>query len=423
MKILQIHKYFTRKRGGGSVTAFFETVKMLSQKGHDVAVFSMKDENNNPTPYSKYFSEHFDLNEKTGFLKKMKMASKVFYNFEAKNKLGKLIQEEKPQIAHLHNFYHYLSPSIISGLKKNNIPMVMTLHDYKIICPNYKLFSWGKICEKCKGGKYYHCLLGRCIKNSFSKSFLGMNEAYLHSILGSYQKIDMFISPSFFMKSKCVEFGIPQEKIKVIRNPIDFNEIKKEMDYSLGEKNYFLYYGRLSEEKGISDLIKSVARLEKEKILQNNELRIVGKGPEEENLKKLSKELNIENKVKFLGFKLGKELADVIRQSKFVVVPSVWYDNSPMVVLESQIAKKPIIVSDLGGTKESTIDGKTGFVFEAGNIFDLSEKIKKTLLLRKEERELMGQNGHENILKLNDNEKIYQETLLVYENLLPKSEK
>lgn len=423
MKILQIHKYFTRKRGGGSVTAFFETIKMLSQKGNEVSVFSMKDENNNPTPYSKYFSDHFDLNEKTGVLRKMKMASKVLYNFEAKKKIEKLIQEENPQIAHLHNFYHYLSPSIISVLKKNNIPIVMTLHDYKLICPNYKLFSRGKICEKCKGRKYYHCLSGKCIKNSFSKSFLAMIEAYLHGILGSYQKIDMFISPSFFMKSKCIEFGIPQEKIKVIRNPIDFENLSKDIDYSLKEKNYFLYYGRLSEEKGISDLIKSVAKLEKEKLLQNNELCIVGKGPEEENLKRLSKELNIENRVKFLGFKLRKELMDLVRQSKFVVVPSVWYDNSPMVVVESQIAKKPIIVSDFGGTKELIIDGKTGFVFKAGNISDLSEKIKKTLLLQREERELMGQNGHDNILKINDSERIYKETIEVYESLFRAKER
>ncbi len=418
MKILQIHKYFTRKRGGGSVTAFFETIKMLTQKGHEVAVFSMQDKDNNPTSYSKYFTKHFDLNEKSNPCKKMKLASKVLYNFEAKRNLEKLISEEKPDIAHLHNFYHYLSPSIISALKKNNIPVVMTLHDYKLICPNYKLFSKGKVCEKCKGGKYHHCLSNKCLKNSLSGSFLAMLEAYLHQVIGSYEKVDMFIAPSRFMKNKCMEFGIPEEKIKVIRNPIDIESIGKDIDYSLGEKNYFLYYGRLSQEKGVGDLIKAVSELEKENLLGENILHIVGKGPEEENLKNLAKELGVENKVKFLGFRLGKDLMDAVRQAKFVAVPSVWYDNSPMVIAEAQISKKPVLVSDLGGSKESIIEGETGFVFKSGNIKDLSEKIKKILALQKEERELLGQKGYENIMKINDNETIYQETIGIYESFL-----
>lgn len=418
MKILQIHKYFTRKRGGGSVTAFFETVKMLSQKGHEVSVFSMQDKDNNPSPYSKYFSGHFDLNEKCGFWEKTKRASKVLYNFEAERNLEKLIKEEKPDIAHLHNFYHYLSPSIINVLKKNGISVLMTLHDYKLICPNYKLFSGGNICEKCKGGKYYNCFFKRCLKDSLSGSLLIMAEAYLHKIIGSYEKVDAFIAPSLFMKNKCVEFGIPQEKIKVIRNPIDFKSIGKDIDYSLEEKNYFLYYGRLSQEKGIDVLIETVSKLKKENLLRENTLCIVGKGPEENNLKYLVKRLDVEDSVKFLGFKLGEDLMNTIRQSKFVVVPSVWYDNSPMVIAESQIAKKPVLVSDLGGSKESIIDRETGFVFKAGDVDDLKEKIKKILAFQKEERELMGQKGYDNILKINDSEMIYRETLDVYESFL-----
>lgn len=418
MKILQVHKYFTRKRGGGSVTAFLEMVKALSERGHVVSVFSMQDKNNEPTPYSKYFTEHFDLNKKSGIGEKIKNSIKIIYNFEARNKLEKLIQEEKPEIAHLHNFYHYLSPSIISPLKKHNIPVVMTLHDYKIICPDYKLFNKGTTCEKCKGGKYYNCFFNRCIKESFSKSFLAMIEAYVHRILKSYEKVDIFIAPGLFMKNKCIEFGIPEDKIKVIRNIVNTESLQKEIDYSLKEKNYFLYYGRLSEEKGINDLIQAASKLNEEKMLGENELYIAGKGPEEGKLKKLVAGLGLENKIKFLGFKLGKELLDTIRQSKFVVVPSIWYDNSPMVITESQLSKKPVIVSDLGGSRESIIDGTTGIVFKAGDIEDLAQKIKKILVLPEEERETMGQKGFDNILKINDSEKIYQDMLDIYKSLL-----
>jgi glycosyltransferase involved in cell wall biosynthesis len=418
MKILQVHKYFTRERGGGSVTAFFELLEIFSQKGHKMVVFSMRDKDNKPSPYAKYFTEHFDLNEKTGIGEKLKRASKFLYNFEAKRKLEELIVAEKPEIAHLHNIYHYLSPSIIDTLKKHHIPIVMTLHAYKEICPNYKLFTQGKICESCKGGKYYHCLMNKCLKDSFSGSFLAMLEAYLHKFLGSYAKVDIFISPSEFVKKKYIEFGIPAEKIIVIRNPIDIAQIKKKIDDNPTEKNFFLYYGRISEEKGIADLICAVAELDKENKLSENELYIVGKGPEEENLKGLVKELKLEKKVKFLGFKSGKELWSLVGQAQFVVVPSIWYDNSPMVVLEAQIAKRPVVVSDLGGTSESIIEGETGFVFEAGNITDLAEKIEKTLNLSEAERFLMGQKGCENISKINDEEQIYQKIIKLYESLL-----
>jgi glycosyltransferase involved in cell wall biosynthesis len=418
MKILQVHKYFTRKRGGGSVTAFLEMIKALSEKGHTVSVFSMQDENNELTSYSKYFISHFDVNDKMNILEKIRLAPKIIYNCEAKKKIEELIKNEKPDVAHLHNIYHYLTPSIISALKKYRIPIVMTLHAYKEICPNYKLFIRGKVCEKCKGGKYYNCFFSRCIKESFPKSFLAMIEAYVHKFLKSYEKVDIFIAPSLFMKNKCVEFGIPEDKIKVIRNIVDIESMQKEIDYSLKEKNYFLYYGRLSEEKGISDLIQAVSKLEKENLLDGNELYIVGKGPEEERLKKLTAELGLENKIKFLGFKSGKKLLDIIRQSKFIVVPSVWYENSPMVITESQLSKKPVIVSSLGGSHESIIDGATGLVFEVGDIGDLAQKIKKILVLPEEERENMGQKGFDNIVKINDSEKIYQEIMDVYKSLL-----
>ena len=378
----------------------------------------MQDKNNDPTPYSKYFTLHFDLNEKTGFFGKINQASKIIYNFEAKNKIEELIKNEKPEIAHLHNFYHYLSPSIISPLKKHKIPVVMTLHDYKMICPNYKLFTKGKVCEKCKEGKYYNCTLNKCLKNSFSASLVATTEAYLHKFLKSYEKIDMFIAPSFFMKNKCVEFGIPEEKIKVIRNIIDTESMIKEIDYSLKEKNYLLYCGRLSEEKGINDLIQAVSELDEKKMLGENELLIVGKGPEEEKLRKIVADLKLENKVKFLGFKFGKELFNIIRQSKFVVVPSAWYENASMVIVESELCKKPLIVSDLGGSQESIIEGENGLIFEAGNIEELSQKIKEMLDLSSEEREIIGQRGFSNALKINDDEKIYQEIMDVYNSLL-----
>lgn len=417
MKILQIHKYYSKKRGGGSVAVFFELIKLLSLKGHKVSIFSMQDTLNEKSFYDKYFTSHFDLNEKMSFWKKIKLIPKIIYNLEAKKNIEKLIINEKPDIAHLHNIYHYLSPSIIDSLKKHNIPIVMTLHAYKEICPNYKLFVKGKICEKCKDGKYYNCLLNKCLKNSFAKSFIATVEAYFHKFRKTYEKVDIFISPSQFLKEKYVEFGIPQEKIKVLRYHINFSDYAFK-DETFAEDNYFLCYGRLAEEKGINDLILATKTLKDSGDLKNNLLCIVGHGPEELKLKKTVSELDLENEIKFLGFKQGEELKKIITHSKFTTLPSVWYDNSPLVISETQLFGKPIIVSDLGGSKESIIKNKTGIIFEAGNIPDLAEKIKAMLNLSREERKKMGQLGAQNIRKIHTEDTLYQKLINLYTGLL-----
>ncbi len=418
MKILQVHKYYSKKRGSGSVTAFFEIVKILKKKGHRVAIFSMQDETNKPNDYEKYFTTHFDLNEKVGFWKMVILAGKIIFNREAQKKLAELLDKEKPEIAHLHNFYHYLSPSIILTLKKKNIPIVMTLHDYKLICPNYKLFSQGKICEKCKGGKYYQCFLNKCSKNSYAASLTLMIEAYLHKILKTYEKVDLFIAPSHFMKEKCVEFGIPAKKISVLKNPFATEDFRINGEWQ--EKDYFLYYGRLSEEKGIGDLIRATKKLFDEKKLGENKLFILGKGPEKENLERLVTELKLQDKIYFLGFKTGEELKKTIGSAKFIVLPSVWFDNLPLIVLESQLLQRPLIISDLGGSKELMLTGETGFIFIGGDVEDLVDKMNHVLTLTPEERKAMGEKGRKNALAVNDEEKLYIKLLAIYQEVLDR---
>lgn len=417
MKILQVHKYFTKKRGGGSVTAFLEMVKMLEKRGHNVSVFSMQDPQNEATPFAKYFPSYFDLNAKASFWKKIHWAVKLIYNREAEKKMAELIAAECPEIAHLHNIYHYLTPSIISPLKKRHIPVVMTLHDYKIICPNYKLFNQGKLCEKCQGGKYYQCFLNKCLKDSWGASFLAMLEAYFHKILKSYDQVDLFLAPSDFMRKKCLEFGIAPEKIKKIRNLFDFKEAET-IPENTQEKDYFLFFGRLSEEKGLINLIQAVKKLVVTGKIGTNHLLIVGKGPQEAELKNLIKQEDLEDKIILTGFKEGLELKEIILGSKFVVVPSLWHENAPMVVIESQFYGKPVIVSDRGGMKESIIEGQTGLVFAAENVDALAQKINQLLELAYEERMAMGQAGKENIQKINNEEEIYQELLETYRKLL-----
>lgn len=378
----------------------------------------MKAPDNEPSEYEKYFIDNFDI-EKSGPLGKIKLIPKTIYNREAQENLGKLIKDFQPDVAHVHNIYHYLTPSIFHTLKKYKIPVVFKLSDYKAICPNYKLFTQGSVCERCKGRKYYNCLIHRCMKDSYLASFVGMVEAYVHWLKKSYEKIDLFLAPSQFMREKCMQFGIPEDKIKILRNVINFDRYQNIPQ--MGEGDYFLYYGRISREKGISDFIRAVSKLKQENKLEGSKLYITGKGPAEKELKDFVGQLGLGNEVIFTGPKYGNELRELILKSKFVILPSIWYDNSPLVISESQLLKRPVIVSDRGGTKEMILDGESGFVFRAENLDDLASKIERVLGLSADERKEMGEIGRENIKQLNNEDSYYEKLMNYYSQAINSS--
>ena len=415
MRILQIHKYFSRQRGGGSVSAFFETKKLLEKRGHQVIVFSMQDESNEASEYSRYFVSHFDINQTKNFPEKVRLALRSIHNREAQKKLEQLIQDTQPEVAHIHNIYHYLTPAIFFTLKKHNIPIVFKLSDYKIICPNYKLFTEGKICERCRGGKYYNAVRHKCLKNSYAVSAVAMLEAYYHRWKKSYDLIDRFLAPSNFMIEKVSSFGFPREKMTLLRNVLNFFNFQP----SFAKENYFAYVGRISEEKGLNTLLEAVAILQKENNLFNHKLLIVGQGPEEENLKKLARQLKIEKLVKIKGFlpKNSPEWVKLFQKARFTVLPSIWYDNSPVAISESMAFGTPVIVSHLGGTPEMIEDGKSGLVFQAGQAEDLAEKIK-TMLSDLSATGKMGEKAVERVKEINNEEKYYQKLIQVYQEVI-----
>lgn len=400
MKILEINKFYYLK--GGSERYLFGLSKILKRKGHDVVVFSMKEDSNLPSKYEKYFIDKVDLNKFS-----IKNIFKFFYNYDAIKKLKKIIQDEKPDIAHLHNIAHQFSPAIISVLKKNNIPVVQALHDYKLICPNAILFSKNKVCEKCRGGKYYNCLANKCMKDSWLKSFLGMAEAYLHnSVLKSYQNVDMFIAPSKYMKDKCVSFGIPEEKIKVIYNFLDFKDFDKSEIAEL--ENYILFYGRLSGEKGIETVLMAMKNLK-----SDINFKIVGSGPDYKKLADKISALDLSKRVEMLGPKYGDELDVIIRKAKAVVIPSLWPENMPYCLLESMASAKVAIVAKSGGMPELIRDRENGFIFEPGNYKKLANIIDNLAYLDLRE---IGRKAKKSIEHLNANSH-YRQIINLFEKI------
>lgn len=362
MKILMVNKFHYLK--GGSEKYYFDLAKLLEENGHEVAFFSMKNEKNIKTNNKEYFVEEIDLNSNN----KLK-ALEVIYSRNNKKKMEEALEDFKPDIVHLNNFQRQLSASIIKPIKKRKIPIVFTAHDVQAICPSITMIDSNKnICEACIKGKYVNCIKKKCIKNSGLKSILGTVEGVYYRITKIYKKkIDYIITPSEFYKTKFIEDGIEETKIKALHNFIDMKDYNVETQ----DAGYALYFGRLSKEKGILNLIEAFSKT------KNGQLYIAGEGEEKENIEKLIKSNSLESRVKLLGFLNSVEMKEYVRKCKFVVVPSIWYENCPYSIIETLAIGKPIIGSNIAGIPELVKDNINGFTFKYDNIAELSEKMEK----------------------------------------------
>ncbi len=362
MNILFINKFFYLR--GGSERVFFDEASLMEQHGHKLGFFAMDHPRNSPSPYQAYFMPGVDYEERMSLTQRVREAGRIIYSWEARKRLRRLLEKEKFDIAHLHNIHHQISPSILDELKRYGIPAVMTLHDYKMACPTYNLICEGHLCERCAYGKYYHCLLNRCTKGSFTKSLINAAEMYFHhSIMKIYNNVAVFISPSRFLRDKLHEMGFRGEVVH-LPNFIRSERFEFATDW---KENSLVYFGRLSREKGLVTLIEAVKDL---KVT----LKLIGEGPQREELEVKVSDEQIRN-VNFLGYKQGDELFEEIKKSKIVVLPSEWYENNPISVLEAFALGKSVVGSRIGGIPELVQDFQTGMTYDMGSVEDLREKI------------------------------------------------
>ena len=366
MKVLQIDKYYYLK--GGAETVFFNTMDLLEEHGHKVIPFCLKSKKNKPSEYADNFVDFPELSE-SSFLTRLMRVPSFFYNTESAKKIEILIKKEKPDIAHIHLLFNGISVSILPVLKKYNVPIVMTVHDYRLICPAYTFRKGnGEICERCLHKKNYgQCLKYRCSKGSLINSaLLALDMYFRKTFCDPLDYIDNFIFVSKFAQAKHIEADSKYaEKSTFLYN---FTP-EKQVDL-LNKQDYFLYLGRISEEKGIPTLLEAMAKL------PHIHLKIAGTGP----LLQQFEDRNMTN-VEFLGFKEGKVLAKLIREARFVVVPSEWYENNPLSVIEPMMSGTPVIGSQIGGIPELIQEGITGYLFHNGDVEGLSMKIDKAFRL------------------------------------------
>jgi len=335
MRIILVNKYWYGRAGAETVVLM--TKKLLESAGHQVEVFGM----NHPLNLfsNKYFVDFVDY-DNMSIWQKPKFGLRSIYNFQAKKNFLELIKDFKPDVIHFHNIYHQLSCSIIEAAHEQNIKTVMTLHDYKFISPNYSLFNHGRIDESCSGGNYYRCILNNCLGN-FGESLMATIEAYFVDAKGFKKMIHTYISPSKFLMDKFIKAGFDAKNILQISNALPADEFKM----SHGDLGYVAYVGRLSSEKGLKYLLASA------EILSDIHFKIVGSGPELMQLESKVNEKKLTN-VEFVGQKTGAELESLITGARLLVLPSIWYENAPLSILEAKARGKIVVASDIGGISE-----------------------------------------------------------------------
>lgn len=358
MRILISNKFYYN-RGGGDIYTL-ELEKLLRKNGHEVAVFSMQHPLNVPSAYSDYFPSEVDVNRKD-FGNLFKFMIRPFGSPEVRKKFTALLKSFKPDIVHLNNIHSQLSPVLAAIAKRHDIPVVWTLHDHKLVCPRYDCIRDHKPCELCFTEKF-NVVRYKCMKNSAMASVVAYAEALVWNRKVLSELTDAFVCPSSFLKENMKKGGFPSEKLKVISNFILDEKLE---DFNAEKGSHYCYVGRLSAEKGLVTLLEAASAL------PHYELRIIGTGPLENELKAKYTGRNI----KFEGFRKWAELKKILGNSKFMVMPSECYENNPLSVIESLCLGTPVVGSKIGGIPELIDEGINGFGFISGDVEDLKGKI------------------------------------------------
>ena len=383
MKILQVHNYY--KLFGGEDILYNNEYELLTSNGHYVIQYSKKNKE----------IENFNLLQKVSLFFDSAISKKSY------EEISSLIRKEKPNICHVHNTLALISPSVYFACKDNKIPVVQTLHNYRLLCSNAYFFRNGNICEECLGGSLYHSVKYGCYRNSKIQTFALARMIEKHRKLNTwFEKIDMFISPSNFTRQKYIEGGFPEDKIMVKPN---FLIEDSGFNYSSGD--YFIFAGRMDELKGIKILNDAAKNFS-----SDIKIKLAGEV-------NLEEEIVLDKSLESIGFIPHNILLEVIKNSIALIFPSTWYETFGVSIIEAFACGKSVIASNHGAMAELIEDGKTGLLFEPGNSKDLAEKINWAYHHKNEMRE-MGKNARKEYEEKYTAEKNYQQLMNIYKEVI-----
>jgi glycosyltransferase involved in cell wall biosynthesis len=391
--------------GGGDSTYTFNLAELLSSQGHEIAFFAMQDNRNLPDPNADLFVSTIDfrnLNQHKTLANGVKVLTRTIYSAEARRKFATLLDRFSPDIIHLQNFLRHITPSVLFEARQRGLPMVWTLHDYYLACPNshFLIDRTGQICEACRGGHFYQAVFKRCKKDSLLASGMAAFEAYCIRWMRVLKEVDAFLTPSRFLKSKLLENGFDENWVHHL--PL----FLPQKNFWEGEQNqgYLLFLGKLEAIKGIEVLIEAARRA------KDVPLKIAGSVGEP--LASRLPEILPENAT-YVGLKHGQELADLTRNALTVVLPSICYENQPFSILEAFASGKPVIASDLGGMTELVAHRERGLLVEPGDPGPLADAMHWAVT-NPSSMKVMGRNARQYALDNHSPETHYQALMDIY---------
>jgi glycosyltransferase involved in cell wall biosynthesis len=404
VRILQVNKYHTVR--GGADRVYFETIRLLSEHGHQVVPFSMADQANEPTPYERYFVKNLDWATVRGasWSKRLGTVVRSLYDINARRQLATLLHEFCPDVAHLHNLHYQLSPAILHTLHRFGVPVVMTLHDFRLSCPNgYHYNQVMSICEACRGHRYWNAVRYRCLKDSRAGSALAAAAVTLHTILRLWRLVDVFITPSMFLRQKMLDSGVMSPE-RIVHAFYFVEPARYIPADNLG--SYVLLFCYLVPQKGVMTLLRALTRF------PNLPVRVAGEGPAETEMRTFIQEQGL-SQVEMVGFVRGEALHDLVRGGTLTIVPSEWYENSPMTIYESYAVGRPVLASRIGGIPELVEEGETGSLFQPGDVGDLADKLQQ-MLSQGDRLVEWGKRGRQKLERELGPERYYQQLMAVY---------
>jgi glycosyltransferase involved in cell wall biosynthesis len=376
MKVLLANNYYYMR--GGAERVMFNDLEALRSRGLDVVPFSAADPLNLPSDYAGTFARGVEVHA-TSPMRRLRAAREAIHCGRTAAAFGRLLDKERPDVVHFHNIYGRLTTSILPVARERGIPSVLTVHDYKLVCPSYLMLRNGKPCTACLDGRYYRCAVHRCHKGNLAASTVYAIEAWHARKSGSYDAVSAFLCPSRFMGGLLLQAGIDESR--VIYHP---NCVDPEAYLPRYEGEYALFTGRLSHEKGIATLLEAVSGT-------GIPLKIAGTGPLMNSLREQAAQRGLQN-VTFEGHCTGERLAALYRGAAVVVAPSEWFENAPMVILEAFAYGKPVVAARIGGIPEMIDERETGRLFTAGSVMELRNAIGD-LWAHPEELRRMGRNA------------------------------
>jgi glycosyltransferase involved in cell wall biosynthesis len=366
MRILHVNKFLYRR--GGADGYMLDVSALQSKRGHEVAYFAMAHPMNEPSQFERHFPEYIEFEPPPASLGgRLKAAGRLMYSPAARAGMESVLDEFRPDLVHLHNIYHQLSPSVLRPLRKRSIPSVMTLHDYKLACPTYLFLANGELCEACLGGHFYQAILKRCKDRSLAASTLNAVELSVHTATKAYSPVDLFACPSHFIMSKMTQAKVFPERLRLVPNYVAPTRVELKRDVGGG----LVYAGRLSQEKGVDVLIQAASR-------SGARLDIAGEGPHRPALQALAERLGATN-IRFHGHLSKGDVYDLLRSASVSVLPSRCHENQPLLILESFACGVPVVGTDLGGIPELIRPGVDGYLVAPNAPGELADRLESML--------------------------------------------